>query len=342
MPVPLNFSDVDGYGSASAERALEFLLGIDLPDQTNFGGLWSLDAVGAPEVWAGGPGFDGVSGEGVIVAVLDTGVDLDHPEFAGRLVPGYDFVDGDNFPDDLHGHGTHVAGTIAAANDGLGMTGVAYNSQIMPIRVLDANGSGWDSDIAAGIYWAVDNGAHVINLSLGGSNPSTRYLDALQYAHENDVLVVMASGNDGFSSPGYPAYYANQFGLAVGAVDSSGSVANFSNRAGSGPIDYVTAPGVGVTSSMIGGGYATWSGTSMATPQVAGIAALLLSYDMNLSPTNLEQLIAGTASRSTGSNPVPASVTSSGLVQSQSMYALSTMYSLQGFPDPLTGLRAFA
>ena len=152
--------------------------------------MWGLDHIGAPEVWNAYQDFSGVTGDGITIAVVDTGVDLDHPEFAGRIVPGYDFVDNDTIADDGNGHGTHVAGTIAGANDGIGITGVAYDANIMPIRVLNDNGSGYLSDVTAGIRFAADNNADVINLSLGGGGYNSSMYEAIQYASELGLSLI--------------------------------------------------------------------------------------------------------------------------------------------------------
>ena len=299
---PTGFSRLDGYGHVNAERAFEQLLGFDLQNRPNLGGnLWGLDQIGVPEVWSSSGSFVGETGQGVTVAVIDTGVDLDHPEFEGRIVSGYDFVDGDAIPDDEHNHGTHVAGTIAGANDGSGITGVAYDAQIMPVRVLDSDGFGTTEDIISGIRWAANNGADVINLSLGGGGFSQDAFNAIQYATDLGSVVVMAAGNSGLSQPGYPAYYSTHYGIAVGAVDSSSSLANFSNRAGNTIMDYVTAPGVAIYSSIIDGGYSIYSGTSMAAPHVAGVVALLVGYDDSLTPSQIERLISSSSSNSTTS-----------------------------------------
>merc|ERR1712216_593059 len=164
-------------------------------------------------------------------------------------------------------------------NDGLGVTGVAHDAAIMPIRVLDDNGYGWTSDIIAGTRWAAENGADVINLSLGGGGYSQSMADTVAYASSLGAVVVMAAGNSGPASPDYPAAYAVNNGIAVGAVNQKGSMAGFSNRAGSTVINYVTAPGADIFSAIPNGGYANLSGTSMAAPHVAGVAALLKSYD---------------------------------------------------------------
>jgi subtilisin family serine protease len=193
-------------------------------------------------------------------------------------------------------HGTHIAGTIAAENNGFGVTGVAYNATIMPVRVIDSEG-GTISDIAAGIRYAADNGADVINLSLGGYFPSTEREEAIRYASDRGVVVVMAAGNEGASQPVYPARYATDWGIAVGAVDSNKTLANFSNRAGATVLDYVVAPGVDILSTTPGNSYQSFDGTSMAAPHVAGVAALVLSANPNLTPAEVESLLTQTANR---------------------------------------------
>ena len=294
---PTGYNSSNGYGQINIQRAFEQHLNVSLAEADELGGnYWTLDNIYAPEVWSQNGDFAGATGLGTVVAVIDTGVDLDHREFAGRIVQGYDFVDNDLFADDGNGHGTHVAGTIAGAYDDFGVTGVAFNSEIMPIRVLDDNGTGYTSDIISGIRFAADNNADVINLSLGGGGYSQSMADAIEYATSRGSVVVMAAGNSGGISPEYPAAHAVNYGLAVGAVDQYGNLANFSNLAGSTVIDYVTAPGVDVYSSIPGDSYDYYSGTSMATPHVAGAAALLRGYDPSLQVESIEDLLTGTAS----------------------------------------------
>ena len=324
-PVP-GFNSNDGYGHVNAQRAFEQLLDISLASVEDLGGnLWGVDNVNAPEVWNGGNGFSGTTGAGATIAVIDTGVDLDHPEFSDRIVSGYDFVDGDSVADDGNGHGTHVAGTIAGANDGQGITGVAYDAKIMPLRVLDNDGYGWNSDIVSAILWAADEGAGVINMSLGGGGYSQALADAIRYASDRGSVVVMAAGNSGGSSPENPATEAINHGIAVGAVDRNRSMAGFSNRAGNTQLDYVTAPGVNIYSAVPGGGYDTFNGTSMATPHVAGIAGLLKSHNSNLTATAIEDLLIGSASNSTSSSSSFMSDPSSERFQSQDLITRQTL-----------------
>ena len=303
------FNPQNGYGQINAQRAFERLLDISLPSVSELGGnLWALDNINVPEVWEGNEAFIGATGEGVTIAVIDTGVDLEHSEFTSRIIEGYDFVDNDTIANDGNGHGTHVAGTIAGSNDGVGITGVAYDSQIMPIRVLDNDGNGYTSDIIEGIRFAADNGADVINLSLGGGGYSQAMADIISYASNLGAVVVMAAGNSYGSYPDYPAAHAVNNGIAVGAVNQLGQLADFSNRAGSNTLDYVTAPGVDIFSSLPSNSYGTYSGTSMAAPHVAGIAGLLMSHNPDLTSEQVESLLIDTASNSnqTGNSQYPS------------------------------------
>jgi subtilisin family serine protease len=270
---------------------------------------WNINAIGAPEAWAAG-----YTGSGVTVAIVDTGVDLDHPDLVTNLfvnpgeiagngidddgngyvddVHGYDFANRDADPDDVHGHGTHVAGSVAAANNGFGATGVAPDATILPVKVLGDNGSGSSLDVAAGIRYAADLGAEIINLSLGGGY-SSAIESAIAYAQSLGAFVVAASGNEYATMPGFPARFSSAYDnvLSVGAHDSADNVAAFSNDVGGSGAVQVDAPGVNIFSTYVGGSYATMAGTSMATPHVAGLAALALSADPSLAAAALRDLI---------------------------------------------------
>lgn len=289
---------------------------------------WGVAAIQAPDVWTAG-----YTGRDVTVAVVDTGVALAHSDLADRLwtnvdelpgngrdddangfiddAGGWDFLDADNRPDDPAGHGTHIAGTIVgavvppddinAADDsnvgGAGEAiGVAPDARVMPIRVLDGNLRGANQDIAAGIRYAVDNGADVINLSIGGkANNVIR--SAIEYAGEHDVLVVAAAGNDRTDTPSYPAVASNSFDnlLSAGAFRQSGERLPASNLVGSSGAVQVDAPGQNIRSTFVTARYGYQSGTSMAAPHVAGLAALLLSANPRLTAAQLRAIIVESA-----------------------------------------------
>jgi len=230
-------------------------------------------------------------GEEVIVAVIDTGVDLDHPDLKNRLVEGYNvYTEGSDADDDV-GHGTHVAGIIAAEiNNYEGIAGIAPHTRIMPVKVLDSTGAGSTYAVAQGIIWATDHGAKVINLSLGNYAEAQFLHDAIQYAYDRDVVLVAATGNDHTESPGYPAAYDEV--LAVGATDSKGQLAQFSNY---GTYIDVAAPGVSIASTYPGNQYAALSGTSMASPHAAALAAMIRSVNPSLSNEEIMELMRSTS-----------------------------------------------
>ncbi|QBP42584.1 cell wall-binding repeat-containing protein [Paenisporosarcina antarctica] len=228
-----------------------------------------------------------------IIAVLDTGVDHTLSDLSGSVLAnsGYDFINNSSNAMDGNGHGTHVSGIIAAeANNQYSMAGINAYTKILPVKVLDDSGSGDTEQIAYGIKYAVDNGANVINLSLGGSY--SRVLEyALKYANDHDVTVVAASGNDGYEEISYPA--SSQYAISVGATNRLDIVSDYSNF-GSG-LDLV-APGTEIPSLMPDGNVTIMSGTSMATPHVAAVAGLLLSRNSELLPSEIEKILTKTAS----------------------------------------------
>lgn len=237
-------------------------------------------------------------GAGVDIAVIDTGVDRTHPDLAGRTTTGGVSLEGAASVTaggggvDPNGHGTHVAGIAAAtAGNGVGIGGVAPLATIIPVRVLGSTGSGWSSDVAAGITWAVDAGAEVINLSLGATSQSLAMTNAITYARSNGVVVVAAAGNGGAHGPqNYPA--ADNRTLAVASIDPTRGISGFSTH---GSYVDLAAPGSSILSTTPDGTYGYKSGTSMATPFVSGVAALLISLDGSLTPDSLANRLASSA-----------------------------------------------
>ena len=329
-----NYSTVDGYGEVDIEAAIEYVTGDDLPSQAPvedaFGrdDLYGLDRIGAPEAWAAG-----YTGEGIIIAVIDTGIDSDHSELDDNIWVNEDEIpnngiddDGNGYVDDRRGwnffnetpdiedsgdHGSHVAGTIAGEVGGR-VQGVAYNATIMPLKVFPASGGATVEDIAQAVYYATNNGAHIINMSLGIRAPEETVnpiiwqslRDAMKYANDNGVIVVSAAGNDQFLSPAVPGAYAVESGIVVGAVDETGNLdQNYSNRAG-GAKDYegdgadlplyVSASGTRIWSTVPGDQVAIKNGTSMASPHVAAAIALLLEADPTLTPDQVRVVLANT------------------------------------------------
>jgi subtilisin len=233
---------------------------------------WGVKRIGAGEPHAGG-----FRGNGVKVAVIDSGIDYNHPDLAANYAGGYDFVNNDADPFDDNQHGTHVAGTIAARDDDAGVIGVAPEARLYALKVLGANGSGSFSDVIAALQWAVDNGIQVTNMSFGSSqDPGSLVRNAFDNAAAAGILHIAAAGNSGTCTGTgenmlFPARYASV--VAVAAVNSSDARPCFSSTG----VDVeLAAPGVGVNSTIPGGGYAAFNGTSMASPHVAGTAALVV------------------------------------------------------------------
>ena len=236
---------------------------------------WGVDRVDAEMVWPSGNNADPVR-----VAVVDTGISNSHPDLVGNVKGGYNAINPVKNWNDDNGHGSHVAGTIGALNNAIGVVGAAPLVDLYAVKVLSRSGSGFLSDVIEGIQWSVANGAQVINMSLGASSDVQSFHDAVTAAYNAGVVVVAAAGNSG-GAVGYPAAYSEV--IAVSATDSSDNLASFSSR---GLEVDLAAPGVSVYSTYKGTGYATLSGTSMATPHVTGSAALVLNtpvgaYDAN-------------------------------------------------------------
>ena len=268
---------------------------------------WNLDPINAYAAWDISRGT-----HDVVVAVLDTGIDWTHPDLAANIwndssgYHGYNFISNNHQPmddninsyNDAGGwasntytyHGTHVAGVIGAViNNNIGIAGIAQ-VRLMAVKVMNDSGEGTDATVASGIRWAVDNGANIVTMSLGVDGPSATLENQIAYASQNRVVTIAASGNSGSSVVSYPAAYPSV--IAVGAIDSALRRATFSNF-GSG-LD-IMAPGVQIYSTQGGGGYQALSGTSTAAPHIAGVAALMLSVNPALTPTEIGSVINATA-----------------------------------------------
>jgi subtilisin family serine protease len=225
----------------------------------------------------------------VVVAVVDTGVDPDQPDLRGKLVPGFDFVSDDAEPHDDNGHGTDVAGIVAASsNNGIGVAGYCWGCLVMPVKVLGADGTGTASALAQGLVWAADHGARVINVSLGGPVEDLTVASAARYARLHGALVVAAAGNDSASLLEYPAALPDV--LSVSASDPGDRLYGFSNSGAA-----LAAPGENSTTAA-GGGYEQFLGTSSAAPVVSGIAGLVLSAAPDIDVAEVERALEWTAS----------------------------------------------
>ena len=326
-----------GFGLVNAAAAVASAQGTPtFPDVPDLGGDdWGRDLIKAPEVWA-----KGLTGDGIVVAVIDSGVDYNHPDLLGNIwsnagetgvdaigrnkasngvdddgngfvddFRGWDFVNNDNDPMDDNNHGTHISGLVAAKRDGVGITGTAPTAKIMPLKILNRTGVGKIRDEINAINYAAANGARVINVSLGGQQLNNDELSVIRAAEARGAIVISAAGNDASPQVDYPARFANEVGVAVGAVSRNGLFADFSNRAGAEVLNYFVAPGGNggradsgdiystVPLSQPGIPYRYFAGTSMAVPHVAGVIALMFQANPNLTPAQIKRILTETANR---------------------------------------------
>jgi hypothetical protein len=277
----------EGSGSEYYDTVRKSDRVVEQPNDTFYSSnQWNLPLIKADKAWQMTTGDPGV-----VIAVVDTGVDLNHPDLKGKLVAGRNIIAGDDNPQDDNGHGTHCAGIIAARTNNLeGIAGVDWNSKIMPVKAMAADGTGSVADIADGVVWAADHGANVINLSLGDYSDSEYLHEAIKYAYDKGVVVTAAMGNDGSGEASYPAAYPEVIG--VSANDENNETATFSNF---GAHCSVSAPGVAIPSTYPNSRYVALSGTSMASPHVAGVAGLIKSINKGLKPDDIRKILEKTA-----------------------------------------------
>ncbi|HEX5166988.1 MAG TPA: S8 family serine peptidase [Thermomicrobiales bacterium] len=317
------FSDNDGNTTIRTARAMWLrygavlvAIGVVASLLTSSTGAQSGDPL-RPQQWGHvqlhlDEAYDTSTGDGVVIAILDSGVDLDHPDLVDKLVPGWDFIENDDQPQDENGHGTHVAGIAAAAtNNGIGIAGAAPDARIMPVRVMNALGVGDPEVISQAITWAADHGADIINLSLGGSTDLLSRIfksgpmnAAIVDANSKGVLVVAAAGND---DTFIQAYRDDVPVLVVNATNEAGLPAQFSNW---GDPRAVAAPGTRILSTAPTeptwiwksgtDGYEELNGTSMAAPYVAGVAALLVATHRGDDPNTIRQILLDTSENPSG------------------------------------------
>lgn len=273
----------------SVERDV-VLTGLEtIPNDALWPAQWGLRLIGAPRAWDATRGASAV-----IVAVLDTGIDPVHADLAGAVLPGRDLVNNDSDASDDEGHGTSVGGIIAArTNNGEGQAGVCWTCSLLPVKVLDSSGDGKTSTLAAGIVWAADHGARVINMSLGSPGTTSALAAAVSYAAKKNAVLIGAAGNSGVNTTFYPAGYSDV--ISVAATDERDARYAWSNY---GDWVKVAAPGCNAAPRR-GGGYVEFCGTSSAAPIVAGIAGLALALKPAASRSEVEQAIAANAA------PVP-------------------------------------
>ncbi|SFD86568.1 Serine protease, subtilisin family [Lentibacillus persicus] len=261
-----------------------------IPDAPGYGEQWYLDRIRMPEAWELERGSDEIT-----VAVLDSGVDRDHPDLEGRVLPGYDVVNDKPDPTDNLGHGTRVAGIIAANPDSPGITGMDFNVNILPIKVVNADGEIASQDVQKGIYYAIEHGADIINMSLGANQYSELEEEAIAAAEEAGITLVAAAGNDGLNRPFYPASYPGV--ISVSATDKNDERPWFSNY---GRYVDIAAPGLSIYSTALNGEHTIDDGTSFSAPMISGMSALLKAAHPDAERDQIEWMMEKSADQVSG------------------------------------------
>ncbi len=270
---------------AELDQAVDFSA---IPNDPQFPNAWHLPKIQAPAAWSS------TVADGITIAILDTGVNGSHSDLASQMLPGWNAVDGSTTTSDIHGHGTAVAGTAAAAsNNANGVAAVAWNAKIIPVRVTNqSNGFAYFSDIARGLNWAADNGADVANISFDVTTSSS-VSTAAQYLRGKGGVVVVAAGNSGVD----PGYSDNPNMISVSSTNSADAKSAFSNY---GNYIDVGAPGEHILTTNNSGSYSNWSGTSFASPVTAGVVALIMRANPNLTPGEIETVLENSADKVAG------------------------------------------
>ena len=251
---------------------------------------WGVNRIGANQIWDKNNDYiidqGANAGDGVKVAVLDTGIDLNHPDLKDNIIDGFNTINYNKKANDDNGHGTHVAGIIAAVNNSMGIIGVAPKVRLYPVKILNKNGSGYTSDIIEGLQWCIDNNMQIVNMSFGTSTDVPLLYEAVIAAKKAGIVLVAAAGNSGpgDNSVCYPAKYPEV--IAVSATDNNDNFASWSSR---GTEVMLAAPGINIYSTYKGGGYETLSGTSMAAPHVTASATLVI--DSGITDSNNDGMI---------------------------------------------------
>jgi subtilisin family serine protease len=288
IELPAGVDEVTAMQALKKDRRLKYVE-LDMAvapsvsvNDPSYSSSWALPKIQTPSAW------DISKGSGVVIAILDTGVDGSHPDLAANMVPGWNMYDNNADTSDVHGHGTSVSGTAAmVGNNSAGSAGVAWGAKIMPVRISAPDGYGYFSTIAQGINWAADNGAKVANVSFGVSGSST-VQSAAQYMRSKGGVVVAAAGNSGVLE----SIAAHDSILSVSATDSNDARASWSSY---GSYVDLAAPGVSIYATTRGGGYANVSGTSFASPIAAATAALMMSANSKLAPADIDKILKSTA-----------------------------------------------